>query len=93
MFCRKNNDRSAWDRSKKRTPHLKFAVCSLIHRLGYHLRFRGRDLAGKLDIVFRRRREVIFLTAVFGIGMQAVTKQVVWRFPKSLLLLSVLHPL
>lgn len=39
-----------------------------LHRLGYRFRLHGRDLPGKPDIVFRKRRKVIFVHGCFWHG-------------------------
>ncbi|TVR05871.1 MAG: DNA mismatch endonuclease Vsr [Salinarimonadaceae bacterium] len=41
---------------------------SLIHAMGYRFRLHGRDLPGKPDIVFRRRRKAIFVHGCFWHG-------------------------
>lgn len=41
------------------------AVRSLLHRAGYRFRLHARDLPGKPDIVFRRRRKVVFVHGCF----------------------------
>jgi len=39
----------------------ELVVRSLLHRMGYRYRLHGRDLPGRPDIVFRKRRKVIFI--------------------------------
>ncbi|MFA5516933.1 MAG: DNA mismatch endonuclease Vsr [Desulfuromonadales bacterium] len=40
-------------------------VRSVLHRLGYRFRLHGKDLPGKPDIVFSRRKKVIFVHGCF----------------------------
>jgi DNA mismatch endonuclease (patch repair protein) len=40
-------------------------VRSLLHRDGYRFRLQARDLLGKSDLVFRRRRKVVFVRGCF----------------------------
>jgi DNA mismatch endonuclease (patch repair protein) len=53
-------------RSKDTKPEL--AVRRLIFTLGYRYRLHGKDLPGKPDLVFRRRRKVIFVHGCFWHG-------------------------
>ena len=46
-------------RSKDTEPELR--VRRLVHSLGYRYRLHGRELPGRPDLVFRRRRKVIFV--------------------------------
>jgi len=50
-------------RSKDMKPEL--IVRSTVHRLGYRFRLHQSELAGKPDLVFRRRRKVIFVNGCF----------------------------
>jgi DNA mismatch endonuclease Vsr len=50
-------------RSKDTGPEM--VVRRLLHRLGYRFRIHARDLPGKPDIVFRRRRKVIQIHGCF----------------------------
>ena len=46
-------------RAQDTRPELR--VRSLLHRNGYRYRLHARDLPGRPDIVFRRRRKVVFV--------------------------------
>lgn len=50
-------------RSKNTKPEMR--VRSLVHSLGYRYRLHGHDLPGKPDLVFRKRRKVIFVHGCF----------------------------
>jgi DNA mismatch endonuclease (patch repair protein) len=50
-------------RSKDSAPEL--LVRSIVHRLGYRYSLHRRDLPGTPDLVFRRRRRVIFVHGCF----------------------------
>jgi DNA mismatch endonuclease (patch repair protein) len=50
-------------RSKDTKPEM--AVRRLVHRLGYRYRLHRRDLPGSPDLVFPRRRKVIFVHGCF----------------------------
>ena len=50
-------------RARDTRPELR--VRSLLHRSGYRFRLHARDLPGRPDIVFRRRRKVIFVHGCF----------------------------
>lgn len=43
----------------------EMVVRRLVHALGYRYRLHARDLPGKPDIVFRRRKKVIFVHGCF----------------------------
>jgi len=43
-------------------------VRRLLHRLGYRFRLHDRDLPGSPDIVFRRKRKVVFVHGCFWHG-------------------------
>jgi len=64
-------------RSKDTKPEIE--VRSLLHRLGYRFRLHRKELPGKPDIVFKRRRKAIFVHGCFwhGHGCQ------IGRLPKS----------
>jgi DNA mismatch endonuclease, patch repair protein len=46
-------------RAKDTTPELKLR--RLLHSLGYRFRLHRTDLAGKPDLVFPRRRKIVFI--------------------------------
>ena len=50
-------------RSKDTAPEL--AVRRLVHSMGYRYRLHRKDLPGKPDLVFSRRRKVIFVHGCF----------------------------
>ena len=50
-------------RGKNTTPEL--IVRRMLHRLGYRYRLHRRDLPGKPDIVFGKRKKVIFVHGCF----------------------------
>ena len=56
-------------RSKDTKPELR--VRRLLHTLGYRFRVHLKDLAGKPDIVFTKRRKVVFVHGCFWHGHQA----------------------
>lgn len=43
----------------------EWRVRSLLHAMGYRYRLHARDLPGRPDIVFRKRRKVIFVHGCF----------------------------
>ncbi|HXW16456.1 MAG TPA: very short patch repair endonuclease [Terriglobia bacterium] len=53
-------------KSKNTAPEL--AVRSLAHRMGYRFRLHRKDLPGKPDLVFPRRRKVVFVHGCFWHG-------------------------
>jgi len=57
------SERMARIRSKDTRPEL--LVRKLIFSLGYRYRLHARDLPGNPDLVFRRRRKVIFIHGCF----------------------------
>ena len=59
--CRSENMRRI--RSKNTTPER--LVCELVRRLGYRFQLHEQKLPGKPDIVFSRRRKVIFVHGCF----------------------------
>ena len=52
--------------SKNTKPEIE--VRSLLHRLGYRFRLHRKELPGKPDIVFKRRRKAIFVHGCFWHG-------------------------
>lgn len=52
--------------SKNTKPEIE--VRSLLHRLGYRFRLHQKELPGKPDIVFKRRRKAIFVHGCFWHG-------------------------
>lgn len=54
-------------RSQNTKPEL--AVRRLLHRMGYRFRLHARDLKGKPDVVFRKRRAVVFVHGCFWHGL------------------------
>lgn len=50
-------------RSKDMLPELE--VRRLVHKLGYRFRLHTKDLPGKPDLVFAKRRKVIFVHGCF----------------------------
>lgn len=56
-------------RSKDTKPELR--VRRLLHAMGYRFRIHLKELAGKPDIAFTRRRKVIFVHGCFWHGHQA----------------------
>lgn len=56
-------------RSKDTKPELR--VRRLLHAMGYRFRVHLKDLAGKPDIAFTRRRKVTFVHGCFWHGHQA----------------------
>lgn len=53
-------------KSKNTGPEVK--VRSLLHRAGYRFRLHAADLPGRPDIVFRKRRTVVFVHGCFWHG-------------------------
>jgi DNA mismatch endonuclease (patch repair protein) len=43
----------------------EWAVRQLVHSMGYRYRLHARDLPGRPDLVFRKRRKVIFIHGCF----------------------------
>ena len=56
-------------RSKDTKPELR--VRRILHAMGYRFRVHLKDLAGKPDIAFTRRRKIIFVHGCFWHGHQA----------------------
>lgn len=57
-------------------------VRSVLHRLGYRFRLHASDVVGRPDIVFRRRRAVIFVHGCFWHRHTSPTCRLA-RWPKS----------
>lgn len=57
------SERMARVRSRDSRPERR--VRSILHQSGYRFRLHGGDLVGRPDIVFRRRRAVIFVHGCF----------------------------
>lgn len=55
-------------------------VRSMLHRAGYRFRLHAADLPGKPDIIFRRRKKVIFVHGCFWHGHDCKRGA---RIPKS----------
>jgi DNA mismatch endonuclease (patch repair protein) len=53
-------------RNKDTKPELK--VRRLLHRMGYRFRLHAKDLKGKPDVVFRKRRAVVFVHGCYWHG-------------------------
>lgn len=53
---------------KGRDTKPEMLVRSLVHRLGYRFRLHRKDLPGKPDLVFPKRRKVIFVHGCFWHG-------------------------
>jgi DNA mismatch endonuclease (patch repair protein) len=72
-------------RGKDTSPELK--VRRLLHRLGYRYRLHARDLPGRPDLIFRKRRKAIFVHGCFwhqhpdpacGLARQPKSRQEFW---------------
>jgi len=50
----------------------EMVVRSLAHRMGYRFRLHRKDLPGKPDLVFPRRRKVVFVHGCFWHGHDCV---------------------
>jgi DNA mismatch endonuclease (patch repair protein) len=50
-------------RNRDTKPELK--VRRLLHRMGYRYRLHARDIPGRPDVVFRKRRKAIFVHGCF----------------------------
>lgn len=53
---------------KKEGTQPEMAVRQVLHRSGYRYRLHASDLPGKPDIVFRKRRKIIFVHGCFWHG-------------------------
>ena len=58
----------------------ELAVRRLVHSLGYRYRLHGRNLPGRPDLVFARRRKVIFVHGCFWHRHEGCPNT---RWPKS----------
>jgi DNA mismatch endonuclease (patch repair protein) len=58
-------------RSKDTKPEL--LVRQMVHGMGYRYRLHAKDLPGKPDLVFRKRRKVIFVHGCFWHGHELET--------------------
>jgi DNA mismatch endonuclease (patch repair protein) len=67
-------------RSRDTKPEM--AVRRALHRLGYRFRLHRKDLPGKPDLVFPRRKKVIFVHGCFWHGHDAAGCKLA-RMPKS----------
>ncbi|PDS69647.1 very short patch repair endonuclease [Rhizobium phaseoli] len=52
-------------RVKSKNTGPEVLVRRIVHRLGFRFRLHGKDLPGRPDLVFRRRRKVIFVHGCF----------------------------
>lgn len=52
-------------RIKDRNTKPELIVRSLIHRMGYRYRLHGKELPGRPDLVFTKKRKVIFVHGCF----------------------------
>jgi DNA mismatch endonuclease, patch repair protein len=67
-------------RSKDTKPEL--AVRRMVHGMGYRYRLQARELPGRPDLVFRKRRKVIFVHGCFWHRHSEPTCKLA-RLPKS----------
>lgn len=58
----------------------EIAVRGIVHGLGYRYRLHAKDLPGKPDIVFRKRKKIIFVHGCFWHRHEGCCRA---RFPKS----------
>lgn len=65
-------------RSKNTGPEI--AVRHMVFRMGYRYRLHGKQLPGKPDLVFARRRKVIFVNGCFWHGHEGCRYA---RLPKT----------
>ncbi len=63
LTSRERSERMRRVRSKNTKPEM--AVRRLLHALGYRYRLHVADIPGRPDIVFRKRRKVIFVHGCF----------------------------
>jgi DNA mismatch endonuclease (patch repair protein) len=63
LTAQERSTRMARVKGKDTTPEL--LARRLVHGLGYRFRLHGADLPGRPDMVFRRRRAVIFVHGCF----------------------------
>jgi DNA mismatch endonuclease (patch repair protein) len=69
---------------KSRNTRPELCVRRLVHSLGYRYRIADSRLPGKPDLVFRRRKKVIFVHGCFwhvhkGCGISHIPKYTYWR--------------
>ena len=57
-------------RIKAKDTKPEMVVRRLLHSLGYRYRLHAKDLPGKPDIVFRKRKKAIFVHGCFCISIQ-----------------------
>ena len=57
----------SWNMSRIRGKNTKpeLAVRSLLHRMGYRFRLKNSKIPGKLDIILRRHKTVVFVHGCF----------------------------
>lgn len=60
---RARSERMARIRGKNTKPEM--VVRRLLHRMGYRFRLHAKELPGRPDIIFRRRRKVVFVHGCF----------------------------
>src|SRR5579885_1709787 len=67
MADKLSSDRRSKNMAAIRSINTRPEICvrKMLFRLGYRYRLHARDLPGKPDIVFRRRRKVIFVNGCF----------------------------
>ena len=63
LTARERSERMSRIKGKDTKPEL--AVRRLVHRMGYRYRLHGRGLPGRPDMVFARRRKVVFVHGCF----------------------------
>jgi DNA mismatch endonuclease (patch repair protein) len=63
LTCEQRSNRMALIRAKDTGPEM--TVRRLIHGLGYRYRLHGRRVPGKPDLVFAKRKKVIFVHGCF----------------------------
>ena len=78
MSIDERSRRMARIRDRNTKPEL--AVRSMLHRHGFRFRLQARDLPGRPDIVFRRRRKALFVHGCFWHSHPGCRKN---RPPKS----------
>lgn len=78
LTVRERSERMSRIRSKDTKPEMR--VRRLIHGLGYRYRHHASHLPGRLDLVFRPRRKVIFVHGCFWHRHEGCSRN---RIPKS----------
>ena len=69
------SERSANMRAiKGRDTKPEILIRSMLHRMGFRFRLHAKDLAGRPDVVFRRRRKAIFVHGCFWHRHQGCSK-------------------